>query len=62
MKLKNKFYLMAYFSLFLVFTACGGGDKHKHHNSLADNFIIKDIVTLDHPISIGRSYQVKIER
>lgn len=50
MKLKNKFYLIACFSLFLVFTACGGGDKHKRHNSLVDNFINKDIVTRDHPI------------
>ena len=62
MKLKNKFYLMAYFSLFLVFTACGKGDKHKHHKSMSDNFITRDIVTLDYAIIIGQSYHVKVER
>lgn len=61
MKLKNKFLTLAYFSLTLVFTACGRGDKHKQHNSLAENFTHKDIVILDHPYQLGETVRTELE-
>jgi hypothetical protein len=61
MKLKNKFFRLAYFSLTLVFTTYGRGDKHKEHNSLADNFTHKDIVILDHPYQLGEAARTELE-